>query len=123
LEQRLTELEKKLDELQRERHRQTARFPRRHHVKHPKKPGRPAGHKPEHRPPPDHVDRVIEVPMQQCPDCHVPLVDMIVHTQFQTDLPPVTPRTRRRNRLAHQSAECLALGVQLGDRDDLRHPH
>jgi hypothetical protein len=58
-----------------------------------KKPGRPKGHKPALRPvpTPEQVDRVINVPMQECPTCHVPLCDPAVVVQYQTDLPPIVP--------------------------------
>jgi len=43
---------------------------------HPKRPGRKPGHPPSHRPapPPEQVDRTIEVPLPpECPECHAPL--------------------------------------------------
>src|SRR5262249_13370549 len=59
----------------------------------PKKPGRPRGHKAALRPVPipEQVDRVIHVPVQECPTCHVPLCDPAVVVQYQTDLPPIVP--------------------------------
>src|SRR5262245_37749840 len=88
------ELRQGLDEARREQHRQTHPFRRK---KTPtgklKKPGRPKGHKPALRPVPtlEQVDRVINVPMQECPTCHVPLCDPAVVVQYQTDLPPIVP--------------------------------
>src|SRR5512143_2390154 len=45
---------------------------------HPKRPGRKPGHPPSHRPapPPEQVDRTIEVPRpRNCPECGAPLDD------------------------------------------------
>jgi transposase len=91
LERDVAELRKKLDEIQRTQNRQAAPFRRREHVAHPKKPGRPAGHEPAQRAVPQRVDRIVDVPIEVCPTCQVPLVDKTVHTQYQTDLPPITP--------------------------------
>src|SRR6195952_2874506 len=56
--------------------RQAAPFSKGSPKADPKRPGRKAGHPPSHRtaPPPEQVDRAIEVPMPpQCPECHTPL--------------------------------------------------
>jgi hypothetical protein len=42
-------------------------------------------------PTPGQVDRVINMPLQECPTCHVPLCDPSVVVQYQTDLPPIVP--------------------------------
>jgi transposase len=42
-------------------------------------------------PTPEQVDRVIEVPLHECPTCHVPLCDPSVVVQYQIDLPPIVP--------------------------------
>src|SRR5262249_10873985 len=68
-----------------------APFRRRQHQAHPKGPGRPKGHARATRPLPDKVDRVIDVPCDECPDCRVPLADHVVHPPYQTDRPPVVP--------------------------------
>jgi transposase len=100
LRQRVDELEKdnfrlreQLAEAQREAHRQTAPFRRRQRKKRKKKPGRRKGHPAANRalPPPERIDRVVNVPCRTCPDCAVPLVDPNVVVQYQTDLPPVVP--------------------------------
>jgi transposase len=62
----------------------------------PKRPGRKAGHPPSHRPapPPEQVDRTIEVPLPpECPECRAPLDDapVTVHDQYQIDLPQPRP--------------------------------
>jgi hypothetical protein len=75
------ELRQRLDKARREQHRQTHPF-RRKKTKSgkPKKPGRRKGHKPALRPvpTPGQIDRVINVSMQECPTCHVPLSDPAV---------------------------------------------
>lgn len=86
-------LRQKVEQLEREAHRQTGRFRRRQLKKRKKKPGRRMGHKADLRPtpPPERIDRVIDVPCPTCPDCQVPLVDPAVVVQYQTDLPPIVP--------------------------------
>lgn len=44
---------------------------------------------------PTKVDPIIDVPCDDCPDCHTTLIDPVVHHQFQTDIPPVTPIVTR----------------------------
>jgi transposase len=58
-----------------------------------KKPGRRRGHKADLRPMPsaDSIDRVIDVPLKDCPLCQVPLHEQSQVTQYQTDLPPIVP--------------------------------
>jgi transposase len=88
------ELRQRLDEARREQHRQTHPFRRKKtQTGRPKRPGRPKGHPPALRPvpTPDQIDRVIDVPLHECPTCHVPLCDPAVVVQYQTDLPPIVP--------------------------------
>jgi len=100
LQRRVAELENEnrqlrlqLDQARRDHERQAGRFRRRQHKKKCKRPGRPPGHAAAHRPTPtpERIDRIINVPCRQCPDCHVPLLDPGVVVQYQTDLPPVVP--------------------------------
>lgn len=112
-----------------------------------KRPGRKSGHPPSHRPvpPPEQVDRTIEVPLPtDCPECHTPLDEapVTIHDQYQIDLPeprpavtrfrvPVArcPACRRRVQGRHPDKTSDALGsaaVQYGPRllglaADLRH--
>ena len=74
----------------REQARQANRFRRRQLKKRRKKPGRKPGHVAAVRPTPT-PDRIIDVPLPQCPDCQAPLYDRSTVTQFQTDLPPIVP--------------------------------
>jgi transposase len=82
-----------LEELRREHGRQAGRFRRRQTKKKRKKAGRPKGHPVALRPAPapEQVDRVINVPCGECPDCRVALVDPGQVVQYQTDLPPIVP--------------------------------
>jgi hypothetical protein len=127
------ELRQRQDEARYEQHRQTQPFRRKKTQagKH-KKPGRPKGHKPAFRPvpTPEQVDRVINVPMHECPTCHVPLCDPAVVVQYQTDLPPIVPivtqfnietgfcpccRQRWQGRHSEQTSDALgAAGNTLG---------
>jgi transposase len=91
----IDQLRQQLDGLQRAGQRQAAPFRRRRPKPDPKPPGRPPGHARACRPPPAHVDRVVDVPCDCCPDCRVPLVGRVVHPQYQTDLPPVVPVVTR----------------------------
>jgi transposase len=86
-------LRQQLDEVRRDQHRQAHPFRREHTTNQPKKPGRRKGHKADLRPlpKPEHIDRVIDVPLQQCPMCQVPLYEQGQVVQFQTDLPPIVP--------------------------------
>src|SRR3954452_24975028 len=140
-------LEEELEQSRRAGKRQAAPFPKGAPKAYPKRPGRKTGHPPSHRPapPPEQVDRTVEVPLPpQCPECHAPLDDapVTVHDQYQIDLPeprpviirfrvPVTrcPGCYRRIQGRHPEQTSDALGaaaVQYGPRllglaADLKH--
>jgi transposase len=86
-------LREELARARREANRQAAPFRRPELKKRKKKPGRRKGHQPANRltPPPERIDRVVEVPCRACPDCATPLVDPGSVVQYQTDLPPIVP--------------------------------
>jgi transposase len=97
---RIAELEAELDKLrqqhsedERTHNRQAHPFRREHTAQHPKKPGRRKGHKADLRPvpTPDQVDRVLDVPLDECPLCQAPLYDQGQVVHYQTDLPPIVP--------------------------------
>jgi transposase len=90
LEAEIVRLRAALETQTREMARQANRFRRRNLKKRRKKPGRKPGHLPALRPTPQ-PDRVIDVPLDRCPDCAAPLYDRNTVTQFQTDLPPIVP--------------------------------
>lgn len=83
-------LRRELDSTRREQSRQANRFRRRNLKKRRKKSGRKLGHPAAARPLPK-PDRVVAVPLPECPDCHAPLYDRGTVTQTQTDLPPIVP--------------------------------
>ena len=89
-------LRRELDSTRRDQSRQANRFRRRILKKRRKKPGRKLGHPAAVRPLPK-PDRIVDVPLAKCPDCHAPLYDCGVVTQFQTDLPPVVPMVTQFN--------------------------
>jgi transposase len=127
--------------------RQAAPFSKGSPKADPNRSGRKAGHPPSHRPvpPPEQVDRTIEVPLPpNCPECHTPLGEapVTIHDQYQIDLPepkpvvtrfrvPVArcPSCRRRVQGRHPEQTSDALGsaaVQYGPRllglaADLKH--
>lgn len=83
-------LRQELESNRREQTRQANRFRRRNLKKRRKKPGRKPGHPAAARPTPQ-PDRVVDVPLHECPTCQAPLYDRDTVTQFQTDLPPIVP--------------------------------
>jgi transposase len=89
-------LQEKLNEAEKNAKRQTTRFPRRKRKTDKKKPGRKKGSQATHRARPK-ADREIDVPVDDCPDCCCGLIDVTVHQQLQTDLPPVAPTTTQFN--------------------------
>ena len=93
LQDEIKRLRQLLDESQRASKRQTHPFRREHSNEHPKKPGRRKGHKADLRPvpAPGQIDRVIDVPLDECPMCQAPLYDQGQVVQYQTDLPPIVP--------------------------------
>jgi transposase len=89
-------LKAELEQSKRAGKRQAAPFSKGTPKADPKRPGRKAGHPPSHRPvpPPDQVDRTIEVPLPpDCPECHTPLAEapVTIHDQYQIDLPEPKP--------------------------------
>ena len=79
-------LKAELEQARRAGKRQAAPFSKGPPKADPKRPGRKPGHAPSHRPapPPEQVDRTIEVPLPTtCPECHAPLDEapVTVHDQ------------------------------------------
>ena len=93
-------LKAELEQSRRAGKRQAAPFSRGGPKARPKRPRRKPGHPPSHRtaPPPEQVDRTIEVPLPpECPECHAPLDEAPVttHDQYQIDLPEPKPVVTR----------------------------
>lgn len=91
LQEQIKQLQEKLEQQERSAKRQTVRFARRRRVADPKKPGRKPGHPGTFRQTTVRPDEVIDVPVERCPDCGVPLENIQTHEQFQTELPEVKP--------------------------------
>ena len=70
LENRIRELEEKVNA---ERKKRTERFAKANTTKRKKRPGQKPGHVGMTRAIPDHIDEVIEETLCQCPDCKNPL--------------------------------------------------
>ncbi len=56
-----------------------------------RKSGRPEGHEVASKPIPEEIDRVVEVSVIPCPDCQCDLENVVIHSQYQSDLPPIVP--------------------------------
>jgi transposase len=96
LQRQVDDLRRQLEQSQQAGKRQATPFRRTRHVENPSKPGRPKGHPWSTRPlPTTEPDRILPVPCDLCPDCQQPLINPVVHQQFQTDLPPVVPLVTR----------------------------
>jgi len=94
---RVTELEKRLEDVEREARRQAAPFrrPPKKRKADKAKPGRKKGHKPSYRKPPPVVDECVQVPLECCPDCGGPVHDLRAVRQVIEDIPPVRVRRLR----------------------------
>jgi hypothetical protein len=88
---RLAVAEKRLEELEREAHRQAAPFrrPEKKRKQDKGKPGRRKGHPPAHREPPPQVDEYAEVPLARCPQCAGPVANVRPVAQVIEDIPVV----------------------------------
>jgi transposase len=97
LEKQISKLLKRISELERAPKRQAAPFSKGPPKKKPKKPGRKKGKSPWFsRAVPEHVDETLEATLPSCcPDCGAELEPVREADQYQTDLPPIQPVTRR----------------------------
>src|SRR6202171_6510886 len=93
LQEEVQGLSRQLQDAQRDNNRQAHPFRRQKTNAKPQKSGRRKGHQADLRaiPPHDCIDRVIDVPLAQCPLCHVSLYEQGQVVQYQTDLPPILP--------------------------------
>jgi transposase len=96
LERERDRLRDELEAARRAAKRQAAPFSKGAPKAAPKRPGRKAGRRygPRRwRPPPTHIDAVVEVPPPaECAHCHGPIVATgDVRVQYQADIPPVRP--------------------------------
>ena len=93
------QLTERVEQLQREAHRQAAPFRRKDKDKKPpdqhKPPGRPAGHPPAFRLPPQQIDDDIEMRLDECPKCGGPITAVQRCEQYIEDIPPVRPHVTK----------------------------
>lgn len=93
------QLTERIEQLEREAHRQAAPFRRKDKDKKPpdqhKRPGRPPGHPPAFRPPPQQVDDDIEMRLDECPQCGGPITAVQRCEQYIEDIPPVRPHVTK----------------------------
>jgi transposase len=96
---RNTQLEARCEELQRAAHRQATPFRRPDKKRKPpeqhRRVGRPPGHRPDWRRPPDHVEQEVRVPLDCCPHCGDALTAVTPCEQFIEDLQPMRPHVTR----------------------------
>lgn len=99
LEEIVERLLKRVEELERAGKRQAGPFSKGDPKPNPKRPGRKPGSeygRRAFREPPKHVDETIDVPLPaKSPCCGGKVEEVRVADQYQTDLPPVRPITRK----------------------------
>ena len=99
LRQNNKQLMERIEQLEREAHRQAAPLRRKDKDKKPtehhKPPGRPQGHPPAFRRPPQQVDDDVEMRLDQCPQCGGPITALRTCEQYIEDIPPVRPHVTK----------------------------
>ena len=90
-------LEDRLEEVERQAHRQAAPFrrPEWQRSRNPGRPGRKAGHAGSYRRVPERIDREVDVPLKACPHCGGPVRDKRQLVQYIEEIPPVRPEVTR----------------------------
>ena len=88
------QLDERLEQLQRQAHRQAAPFRRGEDQRnpHPTRPGRKAGHPASFRPKPEHIDEQVQVLLQACPHCGGEVSQKSWLIQYIEEIPVVRPR-------------------------------
>lgn len=88
------QVEERLEQLQRQTHRQAAPFRRAEAERnvHPGRPGRKAGHAASFRPRPAAIDQEIHVPLESCPHCGGAVCQKRSLVQYIEELPVVRAR-------------------------------
>jgi transposase len=88
------QLEERLEQLQRQAHRQAAPFRRAEAERkvHPGRPGRKAGHAANFRPRPAQIDQTVHVPLENCPHCGGTVCQKRPLVQYIEEIPAVRPR-------------------------------
>ena len=90
----LRQVEQRVEELNKQAHRQAAPFRRadKQRKAHPGRPGRKAGHPASFRPKPEAIDEHLHVPLEGCPHCGGAVCDKKPLTQYIEEIPVVRPR-------------------------------
>jgi transposase len=113
-------LRAELEEARRAGKRQAAPFRKGPPKANPKRPGRKAGDQHgqhAHRPPPEHIDEVLEAPLPEaCPHCCGPLIPTEVARQYQTELPRQPLRRQFNVHIGH----CRRCGRRVQGRHPLQ---
>jgi hypothetical protein len=95
----VNKLTDRIEQLEREAHRQAAPFRRKDKDRKPpgqhRSPGRPKGHPPAHREQPPQADDHVQVELQGCPHCGRAVTDVQACEQFIEDIPLARPRVTR----------------------------
>jgi transposase len=104
-------LREQLEQAQTAAARQTAPFRRDENKKIPpqehKQPGQKPGHKGFFRKEPEHIDEIIEVPLDKCPRCNRPVSDCQKLEQIIEEIPPIRPHVVK---LITYSGSCQRCG-------------
>ena len=98
LRERIAQLERRLEELERVSHRQAApfRMPPEKRKSKRKRPGRKPGHQGFYRQRPEKIDETVEVPLDRCPNCGEAVSSLERVEQFIEEPPePVRPHVTR----------------------------
>lgn len=119
---RIAELEKLLEEAQREAKRQAAPFrvPQLKRCQSPKRPGRPAGHPGAYRKAPTQIDHEIDAPLElcACPQCGGERWSELRKVeQFIEEIPVIRPEVTR---LRTYEATCTSCGKTISSRHPLQ---
>lgn len=88
-------LRKKREEVEREGKRQAAPFrtDEEKRSSDPDPPGREEGHEASYRQEPEQIDRRVDVPMEDCPECGEAVTEVRPIRQVVEELPPIEPET------------------------------
>ena len=104
LENKIRELEEKINADQKKR---TTKFSRANTKKRRKRPGQKVGHVGMTRRVPDHIDETIEETLLECPGCHQALGESVaVEEQIQEDIIPAHVRVRQYRRHVYYCGYC-----------------
>jgi transposase len=109
------QLREELEKAQRQMARQAAPFRRDERKKIPPDKHKPSGRKSGHpgccRKEPDHIDEMIEMPLDNCPKCSWPVKNVERIEQIIEEIPPVRPRVVKLITYRGECARCGSVGT------------